>query len=64
MPKLVLIDVICVNVKVPPRIPNAEADAVRRTLRGPRFMARLRRVVRAVFHGHPSLAKVRVSLTR
>jgi len=64
MPRGLLIDVILVNAYVPSRMPDAEAAAVRRMLRGPRFMDRLRRAVRAVAGQHAPLAKVRFTLTR
>lgn len=49
MPKPLLIDLILVHLYIPARLPDAEAAAVRRTLRGPRFLGRLRQAVRAVF---------------
>lgn len=64
MPRNVLIDVIYINAYIPPRMPNAEATAARRTLRGPRFMGRLRQAVQTVFGRYASLQRVRVTLTR
>ena len=60
----VLIDIILVNAVVPSRIPDVEADAIRRTLQGPEFMTRLGRAIRAVVGQQPSLGKLRLALTR
>lgn len=64
MPKLLLIDVIHINAYVPPRIPDTYANAVHRTLHGSKFMAELRRAVRDVVRGYPSLTMLRVRLSR
>lgn len=64
MPKLLLIDAVYINSHVPARISDAEAGAIRRTLRGSRFMAALRQAVRGVFGRYPTLRRARVTLTR
>jgi hypothetical protein len=64
MPKTVVIDELHLSVRLPADLPDADAEAVRRTLLGAEFMARLRRSVRLVFRAFPELARVRVSLTR
>lgn len=64
MPRFMLMDVIHVNTFVPSRLPDAAANAMRRTLHRPQFMGRLRRAVCSVFREHAALAKVRIALTR
>lgn len=64
MPRTAIIDEIHLTVRVPARLPQTEAEAVRRTLLGTAFMARLRQVVRSVFRANPELASARVTLTR
>lgn len=64
MAKRVVIDELHLTLRVPNDLPDAPADAVRRTLAGDDFMTRLRRAVRAALRGPPELAVVRASLTR
>lgn len=64
MPKTVVIDELHLTVRVPADLPEADAEAVRRTLAGAEFMARLRRAVRLVVRASPELTRVRVTLTR
>lgn len=64
MPKTVVIDELHVTLRVPADLPDAAAEAVRQTLAGVDFTARLRRAVRAVVRATPELAAVRPSLTR
>jgi hypothetical protein len=64
MPKLLLIDVIHINAFVPSRIPDTHANMVNRTLHRSKFTADLRRAVRGVFRGYPSLNRVKFRLSR
>lgn len=64
MPRSLLIDVTYINAHIPATVPDAEANAIRRMLFSPRFMARLRQALRGVFGQQPALAKVRITLTR
>jgi hypothetical protein len=64
MPKTVVIDELHVTLRVPADLPDAAAEAVRQTLSGVEFTARLRRAVRAVVRATPGLAVVRLTLTR
>ena len=64
MSKRVVIEEYHVTVLVPRRLPEAEADAVRRTLTDPTFERRLRRAVRKAFRREPSLDKAKVRLSR
>ncbi len=59
-----LIDELHLTIRVPSDLPDADAQAVRRTLAGRDFMSRLRSAVRAVVRAFPGLAPVRVSITR
>ena len=64
MADTVLIDELHLTVRLPADLPDADRQAVRRTLVGADFLRRLRRAVRLVVRGHPELTRVRVSLTR
>jgi hypothetical protein len=62
--KDILIEEFHLTVRAPPGLPEAEYDAMRLALDGKSFRARLRRAARRVFGHIPSLAKVRVRLSR
>ena len=64
MAKTVVIDELHLTVRVPSDLPDAQAEAIRRTLAGADFMTRLRRAVRAVLRAFPELAVARAALTR
>lgn len=64
MAKTIVIDELHVTVRVPHDLSDDEAEAVRRTLAGYEFMARLRRAIRNAVRGLPDLTACRVSLTR
>ncbi len=64
MPKGLLIDVLLVNAYVPPRTSDAKANAIRRSLRGSRFMGRLRQALRDLAAQNPPLDVVRLTITR
>jgi len=63
MPKTVVIDEIHLTVSVPSRLRRGEYRSIRRTLKGASFHTKLSHTVREVFHRHPSLNKVRITLT-
>lgn len=64
MAKTVVIDELIVTLRVPSDLPDADADAVRRTLAGAEFLARLRAAVRAVVASCDDLAPCRAGVTR
>ena len=64
MAKSVLIDQFHVTVLVPAGLPKGVANAVVRTLHGPRFDRQLRKAVRGVLRRFRSLAKSRVTVSR
>jgi hypothetical protein len=64
MAKTVIIDEIHLTIRIPNDLPDAQAEAIRRTLAGDDFMGRLRRAVRAVLRALPQLTAIRASLTR
>jgi len=55
MPDDLLLEQLHVSVFVPRRLPARETDAMRQTLAGKRFRARLLRAVRALFREYRSL---------
>jgi hypothetical protein len=59
-----LIEVFQVSLDVPQGLPAAEDNAVRLTLDDPQFHAELRRFPRRVVRRHPSLSKVKVTVTQ
>ena len=64
MTRGILIEEFHLSLYVPQKLTAREAAAVRRLLIGTRFRARLEQAVREVIRRHPSLSRVRVSLTR
>ena len=64
MARPILIEEFHVTVTMPPGLARRVYDSASRTLNGTRFQTALRRAMRAVFGRHPSLAKVRVVVTR
>ena len=64
MASRVLLDEIHVEVLVPRSLDGRGLAAVRRALRDPTFLPRLRRALRPVFAAHPSLAAVRFRVAR
>jgi hypothetical protein len=60
MPKNLLLEQFHVDVLVPRRLPAREADAMRRTLAGKHFRARLLRAVRLLLGRYKSLYKATV----
>ena len=64
MTKSVLIDQFHLTVFVAAGLRAKEAAAVRRTLDGAGFRARLGRAVRGVFRQYPPLRKARITITR
>jgi hypothetical protein len=61
---MILIDEMHLGVRAPNGLPDAEVQAIRRTLNGLRFQADLRRAVRTVARRHPAIGRVRLALSR
>ena len=55
MPRGLLLEQFHLDVLVPRRLPARDAVAMRRTLAGKRFCARLLKAVRTLFRQYPSL---------
>ena len=64
MPKPILIDEMHLSVFIARRLPAAESDSIRRTLRSRRFQDRLREAALGVFRQYPSLGQARFTLSR
>lgn len=64
MAKAILMDEFHVTVFARQGLPEATYTAIRETLDDARFHADLRRAVRDVFRRHPSLRKVRITISR
>lgn len=64
MAKSVVIDEIHLTIRIPSDLPENRAGAIRDTLAGGDFTARLRRAVRDVVRAFPELHVACVSLTR
>jgi hypothetical protein len=64
MAKTVVIDELHLTLRVPVDLPDADANAVRRTLLGAEFMDRLRQAVLSAVLVFPELAPCRLALTR
>jgi len=60
----ILVDEFHVSLFIPLALSQGEDQAIRRTLHRPRFGVALGKSVRAVVRRHPSLRKVRVSISR
>jgi hypothetical protein len=61
---MILIDEMHLAVRAPKSMPDAEVQAIRRSLYSPRFLNELRRAVRTVARRHPALGRVRLTLSR
>ncbi len=64
MADTVVIDELHLTVHVPAALPDADRDAVRRTLARAEFTDRLRAEILSTVRAFPELAAVRVVLTR
>jgi hypothetical protein len=64
MPPTVVADELHVTVRVPADLPDAEAEAVRRTLADPAFVDRLRDTILAAVREFPALGRVAVTVSR
>jgi hypothetical protein len=64
MAKVVLLDEFHLSVFAPRGLSEAEFDTIYRTLNDAGFHAELRRAVREVVRQRPTLARVRVRLSR
>ncbi|MDB5307931.1 MAG: hypothetical protein JWO38_2133, partial [Gemmataceae bacterium] len=61
--KTVVIDDQPVTVRVPPDLPDARAEEVRRTLNGKDIMTRRRRAIRTLVRAYPELVVVTGAVT-
>ena len=64
MAKAVLMDEFHFTVFAPTDLRTAEYTAIRRTLDGARFRAKLARALRDVIRPYPQLNRVRITITR
>jgi hypothetical protein len=64
MAQTILLDEFHLGMRAPKDLPEAEYQAMRRTLNAPRFQKELRRAVREVVSRYKALGKVRVVLSR
>ncbi len=64
MARDVIIDEFHVTVSAPHGLQQPEYDAISQALDDKQFQADLRRRVKAVFHGHPTLRKAKIKLSR
>jgi hypothetical protein len=64
MAKALLLEEFHLSFTAPRRLAESEGDAARRTLSGARFRARLSCAIRDLTARFPTLAKVRVAVTR
>jgi hypothetical protein len=61
---MILIEEFHIAMRVPKGLPDAEYQAIRRTLHDPKFRKEMRRAVSAVTRRHPALGRVRLALSR
>jgi hypothetical protein len=64
MTKSLLMDEFHLTVLAPRGLPEADDQAIYRTLAAARFRAELQRALQGVWRGHPSLGPTRVRLSR
>ena len=64
MDRTVIVEQFHLTVRVPASLPDPAVVAVRTTLAGAGFVTRLRRAIRAAIRADPTLAPVRISLSR
>ena len=64
MARIILMDQFHLSIYAPRGLSGQEYDSIRHTLDAPLFRVGLRRVVRRFCRREPSLARVRVRLTR
>ena len=64
MNRTVIIEQFHVTVRVPANMPDRAVVIIRTTLAGAGFVTRLRRTIRAAIRADPTLAPVRISLSR
>ena len=64
MNRTVMIEQIHLTVRVPATLSDATVITIRRTLAGAAFVTRIRRALRAAIRADPTLAPVRISLSR
>ncbi len=63
MAKTILMEEFHVAVLVPANLPKTQYASMRRTLTSTRFQTRLRAAIANVFRRHPSLTRVKFSLS-
>ena len=64
MNRTVIVEQFHLTVRVPASLPDPEVVAVRTRLAGTRFVTRIRRALRAAIRADPTLAPVRITLSR
>ena len=64
MPRSIVLEEIHLTVVVPASLPTAVCNSACRTLRSRRLLASLRHAIVAVLRRHPSLTRVRFTITR
>jgi hypothetical protein len=64
MAQTILLDEFHLGMRAPKDLPEADYQAMRRTLNDPRFQMELRRAVREVMSRYAALGKVRLTLSR
>lgn len=62
--KAILIDELHLTLSVPSNLSPTKYRSIRRALNRPGFHTALNRAVREVFHRYPSLAQVRITISR
>jgi hypothetical protein len=64
MSKMLLIDEIHIEVRVPKTLAKMQLGAIRRVLRGREFLPCLRHAIATALKSHPVLAAARIRVTR
>ena len=64
MNRTVIVEQFHLTVRVPATMPDQEVVVIRATLAGSRFVTRIRRAIRAAIRADPTLAPVRMTLSR
>ena len=64
MNRSVIVEQMHLTVRVPATLPDSAVITIRTTLAGAGFVTRIRRAIRAAVRADPTLAPVRISLSR
>jgi len=64
MNRTVMIEQFHLTVRVPATLPDPTVIAIRTTLAGAGFVTHIRRAIRAAIRADPTLAPVRIALSR